>query len=372
MPFQLGLYQIDSLEQDIAVDEPIHRALAREATVAIGVSGGKDSTAVAVRTLEYLNEIGHRGNRLLIWADLGRLEWRASLPTCQALADRLQLELRVVRRKRGDLLARWEQRWLSNLTRYADLSCVRLIMPWSSAAMRFCSGELKTSVICQELVRAFPQRTILSVSGIRRDESSARAQAPISRLQPKLERKIAKTTGFDWHPIIYWTRSGVLDFLEKRRLGLHEAYVRYGSSRVSCIFCILSSRRDLAAAAQCADNIDVYRDLVDLEARSTFSFQADYWLADVATLLLPPQLQAKVQRSKGAARIRQEAENEIPLHLLYEGGWPKLIPTWSEAVLLSQVRRTVAEAVGVSVEYLAPEAILERYQNLKTRQLAEQ
>ena len=74
MSFQLGLYQIDSLEQDIAVDEPIHRALAREATVAIGVSGGKDSTAVAVRTLEYLNEIGHRGNRLLIWADLGRLE----------------------------------------------------------------------------------------------------------------------------------------------------------------------------------------------------------------------------------------------------------------------------------------------------------
>jgi hypothetical protein len=105
--------------------------------------------------------------------------------------------------------------------------------------------------------------------------------------------------------------------------------------------------------------------LVELEARSTFSFQAGYWLADVARSLLPAQLQEQVERSKGVARIREDAERQIPNHLLFEKGWPKQIPTWSEADLLAQVRRAVAEAVGLSIEHVTPDAIVERYKDLQ-------
>jgi hypothetical protein len=109
---------------------------------------------------------------------------------------------------------------------------------------------------------------------------------------------------------------------------------------VSCVFCILSSGPDLAAATRCADNFGVYRELVRLDAKSTFSFQAGYRLADVVSSLLSSELQESVAISKVAARIREDAEMEMPKHLLYEKGWPKQVPTWSEALLLAQVRRT--------------------------------
>lgn len=92
------------------------------APVAFGVSGGKDGSAAASAVSRFLDELGHTGPRLLIHSDLGRIEWRDSLPTCEALARRLNLELVVVRRTAGDLLARWQGRWANNVARYASLS----------------------------------------------------------------------------------------------------------------------------------------------------------------------------------------------------------------------------------------------------------
>ncbi len=83
--------------------------------------------------------------------------------------------------------------------------------------------------------------------------------------------------------------------------------------------------------------------------------------------MLATELQERIVRSKRAARIREDAERDIPPHLLYEKGWPKQIPTWSEAVLLAQVRRTVAEAVGISIDYATPDAILQRYRDLRAQ-----
>ncbi|MFX7816633.1 hypothetical protein ABTK28_22015, partial [Acinetobacter baumannii] len=80
----------------------------------LATSGGKDSAAVATATVRYLDEIGHTGPRVLIHADLGRVEWRDSLPSCERLAAKLGLELIVVRRQDVDLLARWQRRWTSN------------------------------------------------------------------------------------------------------------------------------------------------------------------------------------------------------------------------------------------------------------------
>ena len=55
---QLGLFEIPTRPHsyDVAITPEIERALADHALVAIGVSGGKDSSAVAIRTFEYLDD----------------------------------------------------------------------------------------------------------------------------------------------------------------------------------------------------------------------------------------------------------------------------------------------------------------------------
>lgn len=348
----------------VAVTTETLGLLANDPVVAIGVSGGKDSSAVAIRTVQFLKEIGHRGPVVLIHSDLGRVEWRDSLPSCQRLADKLGLELIVVRRKAGDMLDKWRQRWCGNVGRYALLECVQLILPWSTPKMRFCTSELKVQVICQELVKRFPGQVILSVSGIRREESTKRAVAPVLRSQPLLFRTRSKTIGYDWHVILDWRLSQVLGFLQKEGVLLHEAYTKYHTSRVSCCFCILASKGDLVASSTCEHNQAVYCDLVELELDSTFSFQDGQWLADIAPHLLTPEAIDRVPIAKEAARRRIAAEAQIPPRLLYTKGWPTCVPTRVEAQQLAEVRKQVAAAVNIVIGYTDPLAIIQRYEQL--------
>ncbi|HBO0180199.1 TPA: hypothetical protein L4A50_005601 [Pseudomonas aeruginosa] len=127
-----------SVDQSPEVDE----LLALDAVVAFGVSGGKDSVAAALAGHEYLEKIGHQGPRVLVHSDLGRVEWRSSLAKCEEIARHLGYDLLVKKRQAGDLMDRWLVRWDRNVARYTDLSCVKLILPWSTPSMRFCTSEL--------------------------------------------------------------------------------------------------------------------------------------------------------------------------------------------------------------------------------------
>lgn len=355
---------------EIATTPEVDALLAFHAPVAIGVSGGKDSCALAIALNAHLDAVGHDGPRILIHSDLGRVEWRDSLPTCERLAKATGLELLTVRRAAGDMMDRWLTRWSNNVARYTALECVKLILPWSTASMRFCTSEMKTDVICRALVKRFPGETIISASGIRRDESRTRAKAPVVKPQPKLTSATHSTSGLDWHPIIDWTLAEVLGYLYVEDFSLHEAYTRFGSSRVSCAFCILGSQGDLRAAAGCADNHDLYREMVGLEACSTFAFHDSQWLGDVAPHLLSQDLREKIAEAKYAAAEREAAEARIPNHLLYTKGWPTCIPSRTEAEMLCQVRDAVANVVGLSIEFTTPESLVGRYQELMAAKLA--
>jgi hypothetical protein len=162
----------------------------------------------------------------------------------------------------------------------------------------------------------------------------------------------------------------VFGYLEEKEVPVHEAYTRYGSSRVSCCFCILSSQNDLAAAARCAENQAVYRDLVALEAASTFPFQPGRWLGDVAPDWLTEELRQAVVVAKAGAQRREAAEANIPQHLLYTEGWPRTIPTRTEASLLGEIRREVADAVGIQVGYREPLEVIQRYEKLFSSRVA--
>lgn len=346
----------------VAQTPEIDALLARNCLVAIGVSGGKDSDACAIAANRHLNAVDHTGPRVLIHACLGRVEWRDSLPSCERLAARLGWELMVVRRQAGDMLARREGRWANNVRRYANLECVKVILPWSTPALRFCTSELKSQVITSALRKRFPAHDILNVVGIRRQESANRSRMPVSAVLPKLARKGYQ--GVTWNAIIDWPVEDVLATIKDAGLDLHEAYTRYGSSRVSCAFCIMSSISDLNAAVSCADNHDLYRSMVRLEAESTFAFQGGRWLGDLSPALLPEDLRTQVIQAKEKVEQRQAIESEIPQHLFFESGWPRAVPTTKDAALLASVRTRIAKLLGIEIGFVDALSIQERYGEL--------
>lgn len=346
----------------IATTPTITTLLSAHAPVAIGVSGGKDSDAAAFATVEHLAAIGHAGPRVLIHADLGRTEWSESLPQCERLAQRLGIELIIVRRQAGDMLDRWLTRWSNNVERYVNLECVKLILPWSTAAMRFCTSEMKTAIICRELVKRFPGQTIVSVAGIRRDESPNRAKAEISKQQNKLTSTTHQTTGYDWLPILDWTKQDVIDLHEARDFPLHEAYTT--NSRVSCVFCILASKADLVASTTWPEHAPLYRAMVDLEIASTFAFQDSGWLGDLSPSLLSSAQRTGLAEAKRRARKRTWIEAEIPGHLLYTKGWPTCMPTRDEARVIARVRLAIGELLDLDCLYTDAGAVEQRYAEL--------
>lgn len=178
--------------------------------------------------------------------------------------------------------------------------------------------------------------------------------------------------GITWNAIINWTIEDVFAEIADAELALHEAYTKYGASRVSCAYCIMSSLDDLRAAAGCADNHDVYRAMVELEAASSFAFQGQRWLADVAPHLLPDSLKAAIVRAKAAAQQRHAIEAELPAHLFFTAGWPTAHPTFAEATLIADVRRRVASTLAFVVAHTDAHSVIDRYDALLAARHAKQ
>jgi 3'-phosphoadenosine 5'-phosphosulfate sulfotransferase (PAPS reductase)/FAD synthetase len=233
--------------------------------------------------------------------------------------------------------------------------------------MRFCTSELKTAVIASGLKKRFPQADILNVTGIRRQESTNRSKMPVSAPHTGLTRRAG--AGLTWNAIIEWPVQDVVYAIRDVGLCLHEAYTKYGASRVSCAFCIMSSEADLIASAICEDNHEPYIRMVELEVRSTFAFQGNRWLADVAPHILPQSLRVQVEHAKVIAGERQVIEAEIPKHLLYTSGWPTSMPTEDESVLLASVRSRVSKLLQLNAQHLDADSVRARYAALlKTKE----
>lgn len=349
----------------VTIDSDVEAMLSRGAVCALSVSGGKDSDAMAIATVKHLNAIGHKGPRVLIHADLGVVEWKDSQPSCQRLAENLGLELITVKRKAGDMMDRWEGRWSNNVARYESLACVKMILPWSTPSMRFCTSELKGAVLSSGLRKRFPKAEIVSVVGVRRQESSNRAKMPVSCVDKRLVR--ASAPALTWNSIIDWPVEQVFSEIASAGLVPHEAYTKYNSTRVSCVFCIMSSASDLVASAKCEDNQDVYRRMVQLEVDSTYAFQGGKWLGDVAPHLLGDVLCGDLATAKVRAAQRIKLEAQIPKHLLFVKNYPTALPTYDEASLIAGVRSEINDLLGLRVAYLTAQSVQERYAELTSK-----
>jgi 3'-phosphoadenosine 5'-phosphosulfate sulfotransferase (PAPS reductase)/FAD synthetase len=342
----------------------IEALIAAGAPVAIGVSGGSDSQAAALATFAYLDRQGHSGPRVLVHADLGIVEWNASLPVCETLAAHLGAELIVVRRKAGGLMERWEARWQSSLRRYINLETVCLVLPWSTPGMRFCTSELKTHPIRAELRRRFKKCVFINVTGVRRAESAARAKSTIAAFD--------HAGNADWRLIAEWQDAEVFEFIAENGLEPHEAYTDFGMSRVSCKFCIMSSEADLIAASSVPESQDLLCRMVDLEIASTFAFQGNRWLGDIAPQLLGFRRAEEFQAAKVRALARIAVEAKVTKAMRYVSGWPTRMLTDDEAGTLANVRRAIGGLFSIEPLYLDVPSIHSRYAELmETKRLRE-
>lgn len=358
----------------VTTDATIQAALPG-AVVAFSLSGGKDSMAISHAANAYLDTIGHpKADRIGIHADLGRAEWRSTPAAVEAAAARLGVELMTVRRAAGDMVARWEQRFTNALERYENLETYNLIGPWSQADKRFCTSELKAQVIAPALSKRFRGRTIISVVGIRRDESSGRKATPISKAETRYAKPGNRhgTRMLTWHPGAEWSTPEVFACHAKHGLPLHEAYTVYGSTRLSCAFCILGSINDIRAATSAAGNVDLYRHLVAMEATSTFSFQARTWLGDVAPSLLSPGLRADIERAKVDADRRRLVEDGMPADLRYTKGWPPRAPSLEEAAAIGEARRELLERHGRPLRFVQAADVVQRFEQLLGQKAAKE
>lgn len=363
------------IDRGVELDDAVRALIAADSPCAVGVSGGKDSCAAAIATVEHLRAVGHKGPIVLVHADLGdedpalNVEWTDSLPTCERLAAFLGVELIVTRRAAGGMMKRWIKRWQNNVKRYADLSCVKIILPWSTPSMRFCTSELKSAPIASALVKRFPGQKIISACGIRREESINRAKAPTSKNNKRLTNTTAKTTGIDWNPIAAWSTVDVFAFCAARGFQMHEGYA-LGMKRISCAYCIMQDQEDQRVSASVAANQPVFRTIAALEIQSTFAFQGSRWLGDVAPQLLDDATRAALVQAKARAAKRVLIEKRVPKHLLYTKGWPTVMPTMEEAELLCGVRREIGALLDIEVRYTEPSAVIARYANLMAQNAA--
>lgn len=357
----------------IVIPPDIQSLLDVRAPVCIGLSGGKDSTAVAWAVSQYLRD--YAGPKLLIHADLGVTEWVDSWPSCQRIAAKLDWELVKCRRTAGDMMDRWESRWASSIRRYCAMETVAVVLPWSTPAMRFCQSELKVDPITRAIKQRFGKQPILNVTGVRAQESDARAKQPVCSPVAKLP-----PNSLGWRAIHHWTLEDVWEAIGESGIDPHEAYIKYGSSRVSCRWCILANEADLRASLLDPAGHALYRRMCELEIESGFAFQGSRWL----TSLAPHLLDQGPGRAYGSADVpfgisghgmligaqllmarRQNAEAWIPKHLQFTKGWPSCIPTMEESQKLAHMRSEICNLYGWSSPYVTAQTVRDRYQELR-------
>jgi 3'-phosphoadenosine 5'-phosphosulfate sulfotransferase (PAPS reductase)/FAD synthetase len=219
----------------------------------ISVSGGKDSTALLLLSLER-----QTGNMQAVFADTGN-EHPLTYEYVQYLNDTV-FPIRIVRadfslqiaRKREYVLTKWAEKGVAQeaIDRAAnalvptgnpflDLCIWKGRFPSSKAA--FCTEELKRNPIVNEVQMPLLDNgdNVISWQGVRRDESIRR------RLLSENELKKCYDNGaelWNYRPILDWTAQQCFDMHKKHGIK-HNPLYEMGMARVGCMPCI-NSRKD--------------------------------------------------------------------------------------------------------------------------------
>lgn len=211
--------------------------------VIANISGGKDSQAMLDLLIEYARRDGMDHRVVAVHADLGRVEWEGTREMAELHARHYSVRFVSVTRPQGDLLNHIESRGM-----------------FPSAAARYCTSDHKrgqvakaiTSLVGElresgELGNPPRQARVLSVMGLRAEEPPARARKPA--IQTDTHTSSGRRLVHTWLPILSWTTADVWERIRWSGVAHHHAY-DLGMPRLSCAFCVLSSRAALQLAAR--------------------------------------------------------------------------------------------------------------------------
>lgn len=291
------------MTKTVTLPPAIVEILRRGGSLAVSISGGKDSQAMLYSLVKLHREQGYGGSIYAVHAHLGRAEWPQTLGHCRRIAAEAGVELVVVSRPQGDLLAEMRHRMAT---------LVNTGKPhWPDARNRWCTAHQKQNQIDRDHRR---HQLVVSAMGIRAEESPARARRATVSVRASIttarlkgasvdgalsDLRDGERLALDWLPLHGWTEADVweacgttLDDVNRRRelyrAGRHEdalwgfpahpAYV-FGNQRLSCALCVLASRNDILCGAR--HNPEIYREYVAMEEESGFRFRKDLSLSSL-------------------------------------------------------------------------------------------
>lgn len=200
----------------------------RGALFVINHSGGKDSQAMTsvVRRMVPADQL------VVIHSNLGGAEWPGVVDHIKSTIG--DLPLIVCRNENKTFLEMVERRGM-----------------FPSPQQRQCTSDLKRDPITREIrryLKANPRFNGLVVNcmGLRSEESPGRAKK--QPLKFSKGNSLAGREWYDWLPIQSLTLDEVWEEIHNAGQVPHPAYA-LGMTRLSCVFCIMSSDSDLRIAA---------------------------------------------------------------------------------------------------------------------------
>jgi 3'-phosphoadenosine 5'-phosphosulfate sulfotransferase (PAPS reductase)/FAD synthetase len=293
----------------------VYEALRRKAALGISVSGGKDSQALLNYLCQQRSEHQWEGECFAIHADLGRAEWKQTPQHVEKITQFADISLVVVRREKGDLIARFQERKEQLNGQNKPF--------WSDSKNRYCTSDMKREPI-NKYLRGFS--FVISAEGVRAQESTNRSKKPVLKVREEISSKLfhgltpqealdkwdllqeshtdkKPRLAFTWNAIHDWNLEQVwkmcgtsLQDVRRRQtlfrqgqtiealegFPAHPAYI-FGNQRLSCALCILATKSDLLNGARY--NPEVFQELLEMEKTSGWSFKKDLSLQKIEEIL---------------------------------------------------------------------------------------
>lgn len=234
----------------------------------VTVSGGKDSTATLLYTIQDFCG-GKKDNILAIFCDTG-FEHETTYNYLDYLEENLGIKIIRLRSKKFD--------------NFIDMVKQKKRFPSSKA--RFCTTELKVKPMIDFILDNI-QDDILVVQGIRAEESTNRSrmneyctyfkgyfEGKYTYRKKEVFAFCQKYSNEVWRPLINWNTQNVFDYIKKSGLLPNNLY-NQGFLRVGCFPCIMATKDEIRIMIEnFFDEIEKLKNY-EITTNSTF-FPPDY------------------------------------------------------------------------------------------------
>jgi len=195
----------------------------RGALFVVNHSGGKDSQCMFIK----LRDLIPADQLIVVQATLGEVEWQG---TIEHITNTIgSAEFHTCQNKNKTFLEMVERRGM-----------------FPSKGCRQCTSDLKRDPIAskiKEVARAKGRNIIVNCTGLRAQESSDRSKLATFTVNKRYNKQGPRASWewYEWLPIHEMTTDQVFETIAAAGEQPHYAYSK-GMTRVSCCFCIMSSR----------------------------------------------------------------------------------------------------------------------------------